>query len=1194
MWIFNRLDRPNMTKRNAQNSPRSAFANCSSGKLALLGAGLFAVLVTTGCQLPKPGQREDGSGGASFTVESISGSPQKEQLSGTFKLPVARVYNIKTCLKDFARSQPLSSQNFEIPEIELTTATDTGGCLNWSETVEFNDLAVPAFLQFERTLKAKGMARGERTIRFALSPWAHGEEASDVIDLSRNKVQDLVENAQDVQMRRLGRSTEESQNSSPIGLDAIQITASDERLKDNKLALTYEVRGEPHLILTKLNGEKHLRPLRVGLFHAQMQLILQDVPNGQDSTHGTTTETKIVLSKSELKNQALNRGALVLRFPVLTAVPNSGQLMVSLRLIPVDGPAGMKPFEGLYLLGDYRKIKSGGSPTLSPVAAQNPNFSISKYLGADSSSASDTASPTSNDSADSTTSTSDSGRAGSNENPGHLPGHLTDAKILVKHLAFAPTGGDRGSTLDQDFTYAVTACFTTTTVDPEPLRARKVKVTGFEAIQVIGQETSGSPSKPNGSNASVDLTTNTDGCATWHEKLRFKVYDCKRYLPRSVTLEIADQGWTEKIDYFVTPWPIGNGALAFDKRAVDPKNFNPNLRCDPANEAAMKGNIELDTFSYSTASYPFNIDHQLNLTIQKRIELQLAPSVTNYSNPDNGLANREALRDGPYLLKLLILRNPDYDSDNTYVSHATELVSLRGGRIQTSLEVSTRNLKSWRDRNRLYIELHPVSASKVKSLPDGRYAPLAPQAADLDAIIEQNSGLESPTFTGLITLGRDVDSAPLKRVDSSSQSKYIVGSSSQLSGVSPQPKGSVLSRLLKESLERKRTVAQNQTNPIDIEKWTAAANLLWITSSTPRSSNFLKAMAVSEAQYHSHRMSNWWTGNGGFWQPLRDQANAMTVPQFRQILSNGLTPELARQLCIAWTQELLGPALSPYYVLSFASRCKSIVENDPLAFFQVLSQTRVHKLDGSRLIRAYKRDFNVSHAFSVSRTHSESLFESKSLFAEAKASGKLPAFFGVGIAGAYTLSWNKAEDLSSSQGFSAREGVSLSIEESVYELDVASSETCATIRLNPDLFKVSSRNMIFDKLKQIVWAPAPMVSYLRSDLSDANKAEALSRGVMVCSGRADQRPIQLTEKYYLIYQDIGNTGSFDSGNMDNHFLFISMRGERDFTRFIRAVRGGADVGNGTQSDDADFTEFGLLLKQFYLPVPTVPGLIQNY
>ncbi len=1201
MWIFNRL---------AQQMDRT--------NLTFVLAGMTILLTTTACQLPKPGQREDGAGGASFTVTSVDGKPQKEKLAGTFKLPVSRIYNMKACLKDFARSTELSGQRFEIPEIDLSVTTDIGGCLNWSETVEFNDLATPAYLKFERTIKGTGMARGERVVEFAISPWAHGEDPSEAIDLSRNKISNLVDDPKEVQLRRVGNSTNENLNVSPIWLENIQLKATDERLKNNKLSLVYEVRGVPELLLTKLNGEKTERAFRAGRFHAQLQLVVVDVANGGSENN---TEAKTVLASSVLKNQNLRHGELILRFPVLTAIPNSGQLMVALRLAPVDAPTGLKSFEGLYRLGDYRALKSGGSLTQSEVVADDPDFSISKYLGAadhgvgsstSNSNQSNFNHSNSNQSKPNGATSNGESASGNSGNTSATPGHLSDATIHIEHLVFRAIGGNKGSTLEQDFTYAVTACFIST-VDQQPLRSRKVKITGSDAVQII-QNHSDTHGNNKGSQSSIEPITNVSGCTTWIENLNYKVYDCKRYLPRSVTFEIVDLGWKGKVDYFVNPWPIAVGTFAIDKRNAG-TNFESNLRCDPGGEGVAgnknAGRIELAALTYTTDAYRYDIDHHLNLSIKKRIDIQIAaPTVANKSNLDYGLSMNEPLRDGPYLLKLLILRNPDYATESPYVSHTSAIVSVSRGQIEASLEVSTRNLKSWLDRNRLYVELHPVAPNKVKNMGDDSYAPLSPQtdvdSLIQDSLIQKDSPLVVPTFTGLITLGRGADAITLTRVDSFAQTGFITGSSGLSTPPAPstslptssivaapaaliktQEGGSILSRLLKESLESKLAQSQNQTNPVDIEKWAASANLLWINSSSSISTNFLKAMKVPEVEYHSYWRSNLWSGTTAFWTPLRDKSNPMTVPDFRQILTTGLTPELAHQLCIAWTQELLGSSLMPRYAVRFAARCKAIVESDPQQFFQVLRQSRVHKLGSSRFVRGHRRDFSVGHAFNVNRTSSESIWETRTV----SAGAKLPDFYGIGVGGSYSISWNAAEDWSVGHGFSAREGVALIVEESVYELDVESSETCATIRLNPELFKRPARNMIWQRLQQFF--RAPMVSYLRQDLSEKKKAEALSRGLMVCSGRSDQGPVQLTEKYYLIYQDIGNTVSFDNGNINNQFLFMSIRGERDFLRFIRAARGKAVMSHDTQAEDADFNEFELLLKQFYLPVPTVPGLIQN-
>lgn len=1090
----------------------------------------FSFTALAACSLPKPEQKKDDTaGGATFVVKSADGLAQSEETAGDFSIPKAKIYNFNVCLQDLVREKPIPGQDFRIVETDVTKTSDSNGCVSWSEKLEFNYLAQSTYVRIERTVQAKGFQRGSRKIELAVNPWSHGEDTSKAIDLSKNQVAVLVKEPQETRLRLKGRNAKDESQTRRLVLEDLRLIVADEKLTSQGLGMSYQLAGVPSIRLSKMSGQMFLQPLTAGRFNARLQIIHQDVANGQ--------ERRRTIFQADLKDQKLANGALSLRFPVtLPAVPTSGQIQLGLTLEPLGAPEGLLAFEGVFPIGDHRAIKSAAMLKISPLASQNEDFKIATY-----------APPA----ADAVT-MQVNGVTAVVANSG---GHVQRAKVEADRFQFALIRRGAENATEKEIVYRVKTCLRSG-VDQEGLRARKIKITKFRTDASTAAET-------------VEIDTDNSACVAWYETIKVKYYDCQRFLKGTVTLENADLGWKENFEYLVNPWEF-QGTFAMDARDVDPKE-NVKLMCQ--NDKKVKGQIDLDSYAYTTLSYDYAIDQHLNLSVKKKLQFRLDPKVLLYSSLGAGIMDRQPLRDGPYLLRLLVVRNRDYDSNNSYVTHAEKLVQVMGGRLATDVELSTSDLKALRNRNTLLLDLNPVKLAAVHADDKGLVA-ANDATAPLESLIDKDAELSSHTYAGPITLSNDEGSKSLRVAEPTALAGYLIDG--KLSG-DAKDDSSLLPRLVKEGLARRDEQLKELQTPVDFGAWAKSQNLLALQGKD--AANFLKALNVDDKAYNQGRLVQI---QKGFWQGVRDAATPLSTDKLSGLFENKLEPSLARKLCVAFAQEFLADAIPSANVPLFGFECARQVMTKGLgAFFTVEHRLRVHKLDGFEYSKGSRRTLNVGTGFQMSSTHTATTATNSSIGLTGSFSWK-PMWFSIGVTGSYTLSHNVADAHATAQNVSVNEAVTLNVLENEFKLKIASAEECVVVRMNADMFKTKPTKFVF-------YRPSDLKEWLSKDVSEEKKMSAISRGVLLCAGRAKAKPMELTEKYYLVSQDMAESEVQDAGDPRNRGFFLGLRGESDYRRFLAMTKS-----HGPQeapSEQAGFEDLGTALEQLFSTTITTPGQI---
>lgn len=1111
---------------------------------------LAFAFVLSACDLPAPKERDGAEGGANFNVASVEGSWGETETHQKFSIPRSRLLNLKACLKDLARSRPLSGQDFEIQEVALTRTADAQGCVTWSEKLEFNYFSESKYLRLERRIVAKGLARGGVTVALGVNPWSHGESTQQVVDLDKSRVDGLVSAPAEVRAHLLGEAAG-ARAERRLWLEDARLVVTDDRLTAGGLRLTHQLVGTPKLVLSKMNGERALEPLSRGTFDVDVHLVHQDVAQGQ--------EIRRVFAAQKLTGVEMSNESLALRAPfLLPEVPKSGQLFIALRLQPVDAPAGLLPFVGLYPLGDYRSIKTGGFLKLSALVIQNPAFRLEDFL-------------TEKDSLTHTRPlVSPTGEVLAAPTPASPPreagdvtgdrAHFQRASVEVDHLHFVGLQRGKETSQRKEIRYRVRACLRSG-VDQDALTSRPFVVTPFRTSADAKVEP-------------LKVTTDNTSCLYWDEAFEFEVYQCQRYLKGFVEIRNDDLGFNQRIEYFLNPWEF-EGLLAIDSRDVA-RAKNLTTACDPARKLSAR--LQLDSATFSTLSYDYDIDAGLNMAMRKKVLFRLEPQVLLSSSLSAGIEERRPLRDGVYLLRTLVLRNKDYDSSNTYVTHAQKLTNVIGGKISAELEFVSHDLKSLGNRNTLIVELHAADPARVSLDPEGRPV-LKDPSSKLEDTVHAGTELVSGSFRGAIILNQDSQSTPLELIDQAAQARYLLGADAR-EGTTPRWMDAVIAKGLEKRREQLKDLSRLESAE-DFARRTKIPLMSPATLKTP--SELAKGLGVKPADYRAIAPIRRYRTD--FWPGLKARSAPLGVLGAAKIARGEIDADAAFSLCVAFGYELLKDRLGRGQTERFIAACTRVIRESPQAAFVVAKRELIHRLERAEFVGGTPKSLSVTAAFSLSKSLSQSYTESKNISLNGGLGVEPFGFLSLGISGGMVFDWSTSEADTAANAVSVSENTNLSVRESRFKLKVSGVERCSVVRLRPALFAEKS-----------FWSftsEPSFLNYLDSKLKPHEVAETARRGILFCTGEVERTAQERQESYFLIYQDVSGGDVQDSADPRNRPFFIALRGRADYARFVNVIKGAAQMPASAESEGLDDEQLVKFLEAHFLTAPVSPGHLQH-
>ncbi|KHD88173.1 MAG: hypothetical protein OM95_10410 [Bdellovibrio sp. ArHS] len=1106
---------------------------------ALLGLSLSTVLAA--CNLPAPKDKEsENTTAATFTAQAMADKSKalEVRVSGDFALPSSKIFNLQACLKDVAYDKVIAGHDFLIEETNTKVTSDKAGCLTWAEKIAFNFLGESQYIRIERKIKGLGLHKGVQKVAFAINPWSHGENLSPVLNPDDgNSIPALVNGAEESTKALKGFSAENKMTTRPLWVEDGRLFVTEQSLTSAGVQLLVEMRPAPALQLTKMNGEMVLYPLKAGSFKARLKIIHVYQQNGQ--------EIRRLLSESPVMDVKMENASLGVKSVMsLPAIPTRGQLMLGLELDPVQAPQGLTGFNGIYLLGEYDQIKGASFLRLNTLVAQTKDFKIASYINSTMAEVAQKTTPVIAG-APSTT-TADMGTKAAPEVVFDSDTYQKP-KIEVSQLEFRFIRVGQEKTATREVFYTVRACVRNG-LDQKNTRAHSFKVTKYR------QSESETP-------VSVTVKTDNNSCINWDESITFKYFDCQRYLKGFVQIENADLGMNEKLDIIVNPWE-SMGVLARDMRYVD-QSEKLILSCSQENRPRTQ--LLVEGFSYNTLSYNYNVDSLLNLTVTKKIQVKMEPRLLVYSSLAHGRGESERLRDGIYLLKMAIVQNRDYDSNNSYVAGAQKLMTVMSGQINTDVTLQTQDLKALGNRNNMLVEIYPVDEQKITL--DGSALRLKDETASLDSAIDTTTGLETPTFIGPITLNIDEASRPLRVMEASSINAYLLNGQGDNANNGKFVINKIVAEGQKIALEkRQRMQARADKNQFAKENNLEVINLKTADEKAP----LVKAL-IGSSQL--------------------DERLLVTKADLKELLEKGgLTPATAQKLCAFWASDYFrtlhadkGGVIYDNSRMGFGMDCYNLARKDPKRFFQIEKHVMVKEVAGSQFQKGFNQGLTVGTSFSLSTSHQTTKSRSTSISTKLGLSKKFLDLFSVGVDLSYTLSWSVSDSNSASNSISVNTSTSMTVQQNVFKVRVNKHEQCAIVRLNPVLFMKDPNAGWFSGRRDYL-------SFLNARLSEEEMSSAATRGLMVCDGEIRQEPLDITENYYLIAQESNSSQMQDNGDARNRNFFIALRSKNDFNRFVLAMKGDAKMPTTATKEEDPAAQAAQMMEQlFQMSGPAYPG-----
>ncbi len=1041
------------------------------------------------CSLPTPQQRDSQTNNSNFYVDNASGELLADTDLNSFSLPQSRSYNFSVCMTDKGFGRPIQNQNFTVKEANLTAKTDLKGCLNWKEKINFNFLAQSQFVQIDRNIQAQGLFKGSETVSFAINPWSHGESITKAYDLRKSTLNKLA-TAKQAELALLGVDSNKKPATRTIWVEDGRLSI----LQKSYSELIVDARLNVTIKLNNMSNEVVLVPLKSGNFKARVRLVQTVTDKG--------TEVRREITQSEWTDAKISDGNLSLRTSLkIDSIPTDGLMAMALELTPKNAPVGLSGFEGVYILGDYEQIKTNAFLKVSSIVSESSEFKVDNYITAALADKSDKA-------------------ATSTE-------ALQKAKIEVMPLEFKYVRVGQESTSEKEVFVNIKACLKNG-IDQKPIRSRTFKITRFN-------DGSKNPEF-------IEIKSDNNACLNWDDAIKFKHFECQHFIKGQISISNEDLKMNETLAVAVNPWETW-GSMARDMRYVD-NTEKLTLTCKQ--DSRLASQLIIDTFTYNTSSFSYDIDNALNLTVKKKVTMRIDPKVVIYNSLSRGRGDDEKIRDGLYALKAVIVNNLEYNSTVTPISFIERVVPIVNGSINTEVEFKATDIKALDNRNNIIISVQPINEEKFKANPN----------ADINTLVDNTTGLVSNAFIGNVFLGTDDQSSrQMRLMDEQFITNYFTKSD-----LNAKDTIGVLNKILADAKESlKKSVILPSKKEISQKENLQLIDL----SETQSNQNILKSFGIQTSDYtHVQGIKS----SPEYYQAALARAKPASNATLLDLINKKeINPETARKLCIYWFNNLMTDKkqLEPFAYHTITSACVSSVMSNPEDFFIKESRIISKEVGKSIPTGATNHGFNVGTSFYLSTTHSAAT--AQSISGSLGFSWKFLEFFSLGST--YSVSSSKTDSVSSNNSINIGETTSLSVTKNNFKIEFKKFEQCAVIKLNPSLFADDKTSSWYNRKTNYS-------KFLNQKMNVDQKLQAISQGLMICSGVTQNSSFVANESYYIINQDIASAKAVDMGDPRNRKLFMVLRGNNDYKRFIMATRSQHEAPKqATAKEDVSFQQF---------------------
>lgn len=1124
-------------------------------KLSVLLVSFSVALILSGCNLPEPKEARNGDG-STFAVSSFEGKVNSLSINKKTGLPSSNVYDDKACLTDLRQKKPMIGQKFQIVETEQDLVTDVNGCLIWSETVNYNYLAASKYLKFVRTIKGLGPHFGTQTVNFAIDPWSHGEsKPKDAIDLSKSSVPVglLIEDSSEVQLSLSGNSLSQKKSPSQLWLNMSRLAAVEDRVTGKGFEINYDFQATPQVKLTRMTGEQTFSDLTSGQLQGKIELIHVVLEHGK-------IQRKVLASK-EFSSLQIDNKVIALGAHFNFEAPYWGHLYLGIQLTPVQALSDLAPFEGVYYMGDYRSVSSGGFLLLSSLVQKNPQFSVDQFVAGKYPIDSDLEFAAKKNSQDTSIRGEKEDFNGKNQ-------------VAVAALTFSGARIDEDKAHRRILKYQAQACLSQP-INHEPIRGQVMNITPFRT------------SETQTAKQLAPITTQMDGCVSWPEEMVVEAYDCQKYVKGFVELKNPDLGIDRKINVFINPW------LTTYEIGVDELKFRDLIghECEGQKEVEKPSFIFINSFQYNLMSLKHNIDANLNLVINRELQMDLDLTLVNNSNLRGPRDGNERLRDGLYLVKSVLTENPEMAITPRFISASQNIVQSRAGHITIfPLTYSFRNPLDLGNRNRLLVQILPVDSDKATLSTDLKsWIPKkGTRLKDFEETIDTKARLLPLIYEAKIILMGENTRASLVDNQRVVLDAVMAGKTEfqKQFTQSLQERKNIMDTMMAQGFEEQSQETKVLADQSSLSTYARNLSLVLINSDDPSSSSLRylqRLLAFDLNTYFQSATSRYGTRDP---RPLLTEAIKKTPPLSKEqtlslIGADKISPEVSKRICVYFMTELIAPALNSSGQLTAPLDCSDRI---PGVADKLLVREKVYhinKFKNFEYLSGHFENMTVTNSFALSYTFTDS----HSHTASTSFGVKVPDLFFIGGGAQTSLAWTKQTAESSSNTINITSGLPLRKQISQGQFDMLDYESCYRIRINPELFvqKVG----FFEKMNL---TKLSFYNFLDNTKPASELFQILNRGLLICERPKNMKPLHKVENFYVIQQDPTAGEIQDSGNPKNRFLFLSLRGLEQFNHFEMMTKNQIQLPSGAKLADLTAEEANRRLLNSFQFKPWSPRI----
>lgn len=1127
------------------------------GTSALVGFSL----AFSGCQLPTP-QKVALNDASSYYISASEGKFTTTSNHPSVSIPIARTLNLTACLRDNSRSIAILSHRFVIRggKEDITTQTDSRGCLVWDEEMSFDFLADEKYITLRRTLHPEGQQKGDVNVDFIVNPWS-----AKVYGTMDSRVKNPV--PPEKSMAALSAKDKEPR---ALWLDWVRVNVMQERIQNQTGSYIAEVSaGIAHERLDD-RGERELTPLTYGKILGRVHLICAMHPSGRAPMRVVIAQMDNI--KADVVNN--NRIFLTSKFTLSEFCPTTAFMIAAISVKIENGPQGLAPFHGLFHAGPVQNMVganfSAGDGTFQQRFMKDKTYSVEQYLAdnqaiyrngthslpefetgrrvqAKGNSTLDPIGPVDSEAAPSATATGGSSPQvsddnhrlppderggnrpvltpnGQNPDP-NTPDLLQKFRIEVREITATTVGFPQQNVKTRTLVYRTRACLRLG-ISQEAIRAST-----FTVHKLNGQ--------------TEKVTSLDDGCLEFQDSIEYNHFNPECWFEKNLRFENADYGYNESFKIQINPW--SRGSQWFKDVRWLPQN-DRTARC-----MGRSSQILMDVYfmDFSANRYLYSIDDTLNLNLKKVANISLRPMLYRPSFDASQGYVTEPMPAGKYLLRYALIDQSvtDYSNlaaqRNRIYSIGRALVSVReDGAIadQVTLSIQNEALISLGVLNQFVIELVPLKEGAALSRND--------DAVRLESFVDRENAIKPVPYVAQFI--HRAEGGGLRRLDDLDGQSLVLELEKTFQREQREIQAN-LQRLADKNSFAKinflKVVNLNETateSPFRLELNKAIPFVMvgrevkdpvpmeMITQFT-RTGKMSRELAVRMCGYF---FKNLWTEKlPGKDYGLLEMAEIESNPENMNQQLQNLVFDLQKR-CVGDFTESQDKAFDVEFEyltkkpsLQPLKRCERNDEGQEQCHSEIAPE------------RVEPRSFSVSNSFSLSRSYGAHWGQDVGLKLEAGIS-KI-----IGIGGGYSYSYGTSESTGQSNSTSIGNDLSLVMETLRFHIRAENAEKCVMVRLNPALFDQEESRYFGLSTQKSLYA-----RMLNEKLTAAERPLAKLKGLMLCDGAPMNQPLQFIESYFVVRPNTptGMVGDEKSrATVDG--LFATLRGINDMTAFMATV-----------------------------------------